>query len=536
MADNEVLSAAQLAAAFAAAERWLALNRDAINAINVYPVPDGDTGTNMLLTLRAALSAGETVGTEAGIGLRAERVARGALLGARGNSGVILSQMIRGGAEALAGLSEATPADLARALEHAADVAYDAVSTPVEGTMLTVLRAAARAVIAEAPATIVGVLTIAEQAAQEALARTPQQLPRLREAGVVDAGGLGVVTILAGLRMGAAGQELPTEGLAPTAAPDIEAMEHSGYGYCTEYVLQAPRLDRQALTSRLEEIGGDSILVVGDLSTLHVHVHVVDPGPALSAGAALGSLHQVKVDNMQAQHEEWAAIATEDLPVEVQPGLGLVAVARGAGIAAAFRGLGAVVTMPPEDARPSSGELLEATRRTGRERVLLLPNDSDAFMAAEQAARESDGVVVVIPSRSVAQGLSAAMAFNSLDSIEQASAAMAAAMGGVRCVQVTRAARATHVDGHTIEEGQAIALVDGRVVAGDDLLDEAFIAGLAAAMREMPAELVTVYLGSSAPIGADEMIGERIRASFPGVTIEVVDGGQPHYPYIAGVE
>ena len=239
---------------------------------------------------------------------------------------------------------------------------------------------------------------------------------------------------------------------------------------------------------------------------------------------------------MQAQHEEWAAIRADDLPTEVQPGLGLVAVARGAGIAAAFRGLGAVVALPPDDARPSSGELLEAARRTGRERVLLLPNDSDAFMAAEQAAHESDGTVVVVPSRSVAQGLSAAMAFNALDNIEQAQAAMTAAMSGVRCVEVTRAARTTHVDGLTIEEGQAIALVDGHIVAGDDLLDDAFIAGLGAAMSELPAELVTVYLGSSAPIGAEEMIGDRIRESFPDVTVEVVDGGQPHYPYVAGVE
>ncbi|MFA7297531.1 MAG: DAK2 domain-containing protein [Dehalococcoidia bacterium] len=536
MADDKVLSAAALRAAFATAERWLALNRDAINAINVYPVPDGDTGTNMLLTLRAGLGAGEAAGADAGVGLRAERVARGALLGARGNSGVILSQMIRGGAEALAGLTDATAADLARAIDHAANAAYEAVSAPVEGTMLTVLRAAARAVIAEAPDTVLGVLMVAEQAAQEALARTPQQLPRLREAGVVDAGGLGVVTILAGLRMAAAGEELPAVGLAPTATPDIEAMEHSGYGYCTEYVLQAPRLDRQTLIRQLEEVGGESILVVGDLSTLHVHVHVLDPGPALSAGAALGSLHQVKIDNMQAQHEEWAAIRAEDAPIEVQAGLGLVAVARGAGIAAAFRGLGAVVALPPDDARPSSGELLEAVRRTGREHVLLLPNDSDGFMAAEQAARESGGVVVVIPSRSVAQGLSAAVAFNSLDSIDQAQAAMTAAMGGVRCVEATRAARATHIDGRTIEEGQAIALVDGRIVAGDDLLDDAFIAGLAIAVGEMPAELITVYLGSSAPIGAEEVIGDRIQAAFPDVTVEIIDGGQPHYPYIAGVE
>lgn len=535
MSDVEVLTAAQLRTALGAAERWLALNRDAVNAINVYPVPDGDTGTNMLLTLRAGLSAADAAGEQVEIGLLAERISRGALLGARGNSGVILSQMVRGAAESLTGLIDATPADLARALEHASDVAYEAVSTPVEGTMLTVLREAARAVIAEAPDTIVDVLAIAERAAQAALARTPQQLPRLREAGVVDAGGLGVVTILAGLRMAIAREALPTQGLAPTAAPDIAAMEHTGYGYCTEYVVQAPRLDRQALAKRLEDVGGDSILVVGDLSTLHVHVHLVDPGPALSAGAALGSLSQVKIDNMQAQHEEWAA-AHDDAPIEMQPGLGLVAVARGAGIAAAFRGLGAVVALPPDDARPSSGELLEAVRRAAREYVLLLPNDSDAFMSAEQAARGSDGRIVVVPTRSVAQGLSAAMAFNSTDDVQQAHAAMEAAMAGVRCVEVTRAARTTQIDGHTVQEGQAIALVDGRMIAGGDTLDDALIIGLSAAMQELPGELVTVYLGSSAPIGADETISERIREAFPAITVEVIDGGQPHYPYIAGVE
>ena len=536
MANDEVLSAERLRAALAVAERWLALNRDAVNAINVYPVPDGDTGTNMLLTLRAGLAAGEAGGAPSEIGLLAERIARGALLGARGNSGVILSQMIRGLSEALTGLVDATPADLIRALETASDVAYEAVSTPVEGTMLTVLRDAARAVIAEAPDTLVGVCALAEQEAQAALARTPQQLSRLREAGVVDAGGLGVVTILAGLRMALANEELPTSGAAPAAAPDIEAIEHSGYGYCTEYVLQALRLDRQALTKRLEDLGGDSILVVGDLSTLHVHVHMVDPGPALSVGAALGSLSQVKVDNMQAQHEEWAAARADDAPIEVQPGLGLVAVARGAGIAAAFRGLGAVVALPPDDARPSSGELLEAARRAGRERVLLLPNDSDAFMSAEQAARESDGRIIVVPARSVAQGLSAAMAFNPADGVDQARAAMEAAMAGVRCIEVTRAARATHIDGHAVEEGQAIALVDGRMVAWGDVLDDALLAGIAAATRELTAELITVYLGSNAPIGSDETVSRRLQELFPNATIEVLDGGQPHYPYIVGVE
>lgn len=537
MTDSDLLTAARLRACLAVAERWLSLNRDAVNAINVYPVPDGDTGTNMLLTLRAGLSAADTsAGGTTDIGALVDRISRGALLGARGNSGVILSQMMRGAAEALTGLEVASPADLVRAFQSAADVAYEAVSAPVEGTMLTVLREAARAVVAEAPDTLLDVFTLAEQAAQTALARTPEQLPRLRAAGVVDAGGLGVVTLIAGLRMGIAGEALPKEGFVPSAAPDIAAMEHTGYGYCTEFVVQGPRLDRQSLLKHLGELGGDSILVVGDLSTLHVHVHVVDPGPAISAGAAMGSLSQVKVDNMQAQHEEWAAARADDSAPEVTAGLGLVAVARGAGFAAAFRGLGAVVALPPDDARPSSGELLEAARRTGRTHVVLLPNDSDAMMAAEQAARESDGAITVIPAKSVTAGLSAALAFNAHDSLDQAEAAMHAAMDGVRCIEVTRAARNAHINGRAVEEGQAIALLDGVIVASAEILDDVLLAGLDAAMRETPAELVTVYLGSSAPIGAEETVLERIGEAFPDVTVEVVDGGQPHYPYVVGVE
>lgn len=533
---DELLTADRLRAALAVTERWLATNRDAINAINVYPVPDGDTGTNMLLTLRAGLAAADTTpGATETVGTLCDRIAQGALLGARGNSGVILSQMMRGAAEALVDLEAASPTELVRALQNASDVAYEAVSTPVEGTMLTVLREAAEATVAVGPDTLVGVFTTAEAAAQTALDRTPQQLARLREAGVVDSGGLGIVVLLAGLRMGLTGEEVPSEPILTMGAPDIAAMEHTGYGYCTEFVVQAPRLDRQSLSQRLNDLGGESILVVGDLSTLHVHVHMRDPGPALSAGATVGSLSAVKVDNMQSQHEDWAARASEPPPM-VLPGLGLVAVARGAGFEAAFRGLGAIVAIPPDDARPSAGELIEAARRTGRANVLLLPNDSDVLMAAEQAAQQSEGLITVLPSRSMSAGLSAALAFNADDTPMQAHAAMRAALDGVRCVEVTRAARDARVDDLTVEVGQAIALLDGHVVATGASLDDALIAGVTIAVTRAPTEIVTVYLGSNAPIGAEEMVMDRLGAALPGLTVEVMDGGQPHYPYIVGVE
>ncbi|PKN82084.1 MAG: hypothetical protein CVU47_04445, partial [Chloroflexi bacterium HGW-Chloroflexi-9] len=300
------VSALQVREAFRVAAEWLSANRDGINAINVYPVPDGDTGTNMLLTWRAALAAASEDSSHAGEMLAG--CSRAALLGARGNSGVILSQMIRGLAEAASGLEELDAAAIVAGLRAASVTADEAVSAPVEGTMLTVLRdaaGAAEATLAEAHG-IRSVLNAAVAEAYASVERTPLLLPRLREAGVVDSGGLGVAVILEGLARGLDGKPLPlTIRATATARVDVAGLDHEGHGYCTEFVVAGPGIDRRALQEELASLGGESILVVGDARTVHVHVHLPDPGPGISAGVRYGEVTAVKVDNMQEQHEDW---------------------------------------------------------------------------------------------------------------------------------------------------------------------------------------------------------------------------------------
>lgn len=542
--DSHPLAVSGLGRVLAAAEQWLAKNRDAINAINVYPVPDGDTGTNMLLTLRSAIEAGERSGAiTAGAYLQA--FARGALLGARGNSGVILSQMMRGFAAALEEDETVGIDGLCRGLQGAAQTAYAAVSQPVEGTMLTVMRDAAEAASAaraHGEASFDGLLGAAQQAAEESVERTPELLPLLREAGVVDAGGLGVAVVLAGLRLGYLERDLPEAPAVPAGSVHLAAVEHEGHGYCTEYLVEVGAglpLDRGALLEALADAGGDSILVVGDASALHVHVHMDDPGPALTAGVAAGALRNVKIDNMQLQHEEWAAghegAPTSGAPNKPLPAVGLVAVAAGPGIAAAFRELGAAPLLTIHGARPSTGEFIEAARRAGEQHVFLLPNDKDAVMAAEQAAREAPEFISVLPARSLPAGMSAAIAYVADDERAAMERAMRAAIEHVRSVEVTLAGRDAQIDGVGIAAGEPIALLDGVLVAAGATLEDALLAGLAEAVDDA-SELVTVYLGAEAGVDAGELVRAAIEAAFPQLAVEVVDGGQAHYPYVVGVE
>ena len=385
-ATDTALSGADLRHALQVAELWLEANREALNAINVYPVPDGDTGTNMLLTLRAANAALPESGGAGAIG---KALADAALLGARGNSGVILSQMLRGFADALEGVETLGAPELRSALTGASEMAYSAVPEPVEGTMLTVMREARRRQrrrpTPRSPSTRCSPIAVEE--AEASVERTPDLLPRLREAGVVDAGGQGVAVLLAGLLYGVRGEPLPEPPPAPTGEVDLGGVEHEGHGYCVEYIVQGVGLERTVLAAALTEAQGESVLVVGDPSALRVHVHMEDPGVALSAGAAHGGLQMVKVDNMQAQHESWAA-AHEDAEDDdaPPPPIGLVAVVQGPGLTAHFRDLGVTrIVSGGATNNPSAGELLEAARRAGRERVFILPE------RLERAARRRAG-------------------------------------------------------------------------------------------------------------------------------------------------
>ncbi|MCK9486521.1 MAG: DAK2 domain-containing protein [Dehalococcoidia bacterium] len=571
MTDARV-SAAMLRAAFEVAERWLAANRDGINAINVYPVPDGDTGTNMLLTVRAALR--EAPDAPLHVGELTARIARGALLGARGNSGVIWSQMLRGFAEHLAAYSDARPHDLIAALVNASRVSYAAVGQPVEGTMLTVLREAADAAHTAATSGLddLALFHALVDEAYASVGRTPTLLPRLRDAGVVDSGGAGVAVLLEGIALGLGRRPLPLlPRYAGTEQVQTSAVEHEGHGYCTEFVAAiAPGsgvINRIAMERELVALGGESVLVVGDDHTVHVHVHLEDPGPAISLGAAAGALLSVKVENMQAQHEAWmgshadapsaegavgaeggdgahgsehtggtAGTASTAATSVALPPVALVAVARGAGIARAFRDLGASRIVDAGDGmKASAGELLEAARAAGAGHVLLLPNDRDVLMAAEAAAREAPDFLTVIPTRNAAAGLAAAIYY--LPDGDAASMAneMRGVLDDIRCVEVSTAVRDASVDGVQVRRGQAIAFLDGRLMASCPTPDEALLAALADAVADH-AELVTLYLGQGVSPQDGEQARTLIEAAHPSLEVEVLAGGQPHYPYLASVE
>lgn len=534
------LTARDLHRCLLAAADWLGRNRDAVNAINVYPVPDGDTGTNMLLTLRGALDHGAPA-EEAPAGPYLREVARRALLAARGNSGVILSQMLRGLSEAAAGRSALDAEALTIALEGASRAADAAVGQPVEGTMLTVLRDAAAAAREQAAAARPGavtpgsVLATAERAAHASVARTPDLLPVLREAGVVDAGGLGVAVVLTGLACACSGEPLPEPLVAPLGTLDLHAVAHEGHGYCTEFVVAAAQIDRAALEGALAAAGGDSILVVGDAAMVHVHVHTADPGPALSIGAAAGSLHAVKVDNMQAQHEAWLAGHAGARTPDAVPELGLVAVAQGAGLTATLRALGALVVDGGATNNPSVGALLEAAQAAGSRHVFILPNDRNVLAAAEQAASQLPGHVTVIPTRSCAAGLAAAVAYLATGDATAVAEAMTEAAAGVRTVEVTRAVRSATVDGVDVTSGACIALVDGRLTAQrDDIVAVAVEGALAASVEG--ASLITLIVGGDATAAETTALTAGLQARLPLVEIETIEGGQPHYPYVLGIE
>ncbi len=543
MPDARV-SAADLLRAFRVAEGWLAANRDGINAINVYPVPDGDTGTNMLLTVRAALR--DLPEEPAHVGELTAQVARGALLGARGNSGVIWSQMLRGFAEHLAGRQDTSGPELISALANASRVSYAAVGQPVEGTMLTVLREAADVARAAAISGLddLGLMHSLVDEAYASVARTPELLPRLKDAGVVDSGGAGVAVLLEGIALGLYHAPLPpSPRYTGTEQVQADAVEHEGHGYCTEFVAAiAPgrdAIDRRAMERQLIALGGESVLVVGDERTVHVHVHMEDPGPAISLGAAAGALVSVKVENMQAQHEEWLAGGEAAAPAEAPrelPPLGLVAVARGAGIASAFRDLGATRIVDAGDGtKASAGELLEAARNAGREHAFILPNDKDVLMAAETAAREAEGFITVIPARNAAAGLAAAIYYLPEGEPEGIARDMQEALEGVRCIEVSVSVRDASVDGVDVKRGDAIAFLDGRLVEAAPGPEDALLAALRQAVEDA-SELVTLYLGEGVTEADGERVSALIVAAHPDLEVEVLAGGQPHYPYLASVE
>ena len=512
-----------------------------INALNVFPVPDGDTGTNMLLTMRAALESDEL--PPPGTGTVAEvsaALSRGALLGARGNSGVIFSQFMKGLSQGLSGSNACDGGDLVKAFQNASTFGYQAVGTPVEGTMLTVMRAAAEGT-SSMSGSAVDVLGTAFSSASEALEHTPEQLPILKEAGVVDSGGQGVVAFLAGALAFVSGKEVPLEisvpagglGSVSVSQEFLEHTEEEMYGFCTQFVILGDGLDVDAVRQNVQALAVSTV-VIGDERAVRIHAHAEDPGPLLTLGVELGSVDQISIKNMDVQHQEFMAL--HGYTQEDRSAIAVIPVASGDGLGRIFADLGAArLVGGGQTMNPSSAQLLDAVRKANAEHTILLPNNPNIVMAANQAADLGEGKVSVVGSRSIPQGIAAMLAFNPDLDAEANVAAMTAAMDGVRAGEVTTAVRSTTIDGVAVEAGQAIALLDGKLVAAGATPNDALLNMLDRASVE-DGSLVTLYCGAGNPNMTGQEAANSIQLRFSGVEVEVLDGGQPHYHYLVSIE
>ena len=545
---------------------WLDRHHEIVNALNVFPVPDGDTGTNMLLTMKSA--CGEITEDHLhSAGAVAKAAAHGALMGARGNSGVILSQILRGVSRSLDDQPTVTGTMFAAALAEGSRIAYKGVNRPVEGTILTVVREAAAA--AESAAALDDdlrfIMARTVRAADEAVASTPRLLPVLAQAGKVDSGGKGLFFILEGMLRALTGELAPSEAAAPAAAVQAPPQPSKGqreipphvYGFDVQFLVEGAALDVPAIREQITALG-DCPLVEGDETLVKVHVHVPDPGVILSYAVSLGFVTDVVVENMDDMHlpqmpagydpfpprfedSNTSAVplpgAAQDIcPIE---GPGLVAVVPGAGLAGVFRSLGVhCVISGGQTMNPSTQDLLEAIRAVPVSEVILLPNNSNILMAAQQAMNvaEAEGKHVrVVPSRSIPQGISALLALNPHAGLDHNVAAMTTALRHVQTGEVTVAVQDAHFDNIQVRAGDVIGLLNDTLSATAATAAEV-VEALLQQMEAADLEVITLYYGQ--PITSDEAtaLQESLRAQYPDQEIEVVNGGQPFYHYIISAE
>jgi DAK2 domain fusion protein YloV len=494
-------------------------NRQRIDDLNVYPVPDGDTGTNLTLTVRAVAEALAADGPDDRPGL-AHELSRAALMGARGNSGVILSQILRGATDAL---SESL--DLERAFRSASDAAYRAVKKPVEGTMLTAIRAMAEAGEREPD------LAKIVAAGDACVVRTQEMLPVLREAGVVDAGAAGLVEIVRGLAAVVAGEPIAA---APARAESITIdaihQELSRYRYCTVFVVEGDDLDADALEGELEQIG-DSLLVVGDPTALKVHVHTDDPGRALSFGTARGVIEGIEIANMHEQTQRREERLLHVVPDDAR--CAVVVVSAGAGNRELFESLGAIVVDGGGTMNPSTADIVTALDALRAGEAIVLPNNGNVILAAEHAADNSSKSALVVPTRSLQAGLAALVAFDPTRGSKENAATMTEAVAAVATGAVTIASRDVQLNGVAVRKGAWLGLLDGEPVADGDSFDEVARA-VADRLLDEPRGILTLLTGEN-PEPVERLVSD-LAAAHPDLELEVHAGGQPHYALLLAAE
>ncbi len=532
---------------------WLERNYETVNALNVFPVPDGDTGTNMLLTIRSACKEVETV-DEAHLGQVAQKVYNGALMGARGNSGVILSQLLRGFARAVEKESALDDAVLLRGFQEAVRMAYQAVQEPVEGTMLTVAREASEecAAAIEAGDDMLGILDRVVARCRDSVQRTPLLLKVLADAGVVDSGGAGLMYILEGMQRDLHGEALdmtPEAAATRSLQSALTPEDEEGYGYDVQFLLKGDNLDVAQVRADIESMGW-STLVVGDEHLIKVHVHVHNPGIPLGYAAEKGNVADIVVENMQEQYQEFVqerGAPGTGQPEAVQPPhvehghIAAVTVAPGEGLMRIFYSLGAGrVISGGQTMNPSTKDFIEAIEQMDTDKFIILPNNKNILMAAEQAAQQvmethSDRQVRVVPTKTVPQGVSALLSLDPRGELEEVAGAMQEGAGMVETGEVTTATRNVKIDGLSVKKGQIIGLHnDHLVVAGDDV--SSVVLDLLHKMGIDALELVTLYYGADVVPGEAEVLAEHLQETYPDHEIEIREGGQAHYFYILSAE
>ena len=540
----------------AAALSWLRQHQEEVNALNVFPVPDGDTGTNMTLTMTSAWDEISAL-DESHVGRLSLKLAHGALMGARGNSGVILSQIWRGFAHGVDGDGVLTVETMTRAMRVASDTAYKGVVKPVEGTILTVIRELAdeAEVAGQETEDLVTFLDRIVNRGKTSVARTPSLLPVLRQAGVVDAGGQGLYRILEGMLRDLKGLSV-TASVAPVRPErsdlHLELAEEghgelefdSRYPYDVQFIIVGEDLDVPAIRDGITAMG-DSALTVGDPSAVKVHVHVADPGKPISFGAQFGSISDVVVEDMEVQYLAYAAAHSQPAPGRSQahllvpeeaPAISVVVVCSGEGLSNVLRSLGATVIVEGgQTMNPSTAQILDAVAQTASDQVIILPNNKNVLMAAQQAADVSEKHAVVVPTRSIPHGVSALLALDQGSSVEENAEAMIESAREVLTAEVTWATRNVQINGLRVREGDAIGLLEDELVVDAQSLDEA-VHWLLAESDLDNHELVTLYYGDGISGAEAQDLVEALSETYPDLEFELVHGGQPHYPYIISIE
>ena len=544
MNSVESLNGQDLRGMMATATSWLEKSAANIDALNVFPVPDGDTGTNMLLTMRSSVEEAYRA-PDSSAAVVSQAIAKGALMGARGNSGVILSQIWRGLAQGLKGKESFTAVDLTEALQQAATTAYNGIGNPVEGTILTVIKDVATATQGQTEngsGSLISVMEIITAAASESVANTPKLLPILRESGVVDAGGQGLYTILEGALHHLRGEaeqiqfrkpQMITSNLPQsTRVPQMPAVEEIPYGYCTEFMLKGEKFTTDEIRAKLKK-KGQSLIVVGDATTARIHIHTIDPGEIIRYATSLGTIHQVSVRNMDEQYQDFLEMQKERAPAV---DIATVAVVAGEGLTDVFTSLGVAAIVPGgQTMNPSTKEILQAVKSVASEKIFILPNNKNVILTAQQIQSLTDKRIEVVLTETIPQGIAALLAFGYEADFEANAQLMGEAKSRVRTIEITHATRSAQIASLNIKKNQVIGLLDGELlIAGNEPLH--VLNKMLAELNLKSMEIITIYYGADTSADEAEWVSAGIREQHPRLQIEIVRGDQPHSNYIVSIE